>query len=165
RDADARRLQGGRDSPGARLIEWPAKIESVGNRVEHRFRRNVRLGRMESGRELDAIDVELARKIKPVFDSAVGILVSDLAWSELLECSGQHSDLHEFWFKFASWHCIQYSTFVHTPPCLALSRIASMMQFDRYPSSNVAKISGRWPETMQLYISRITLQNASAQAS
>src|SRR5205814_684100 len=85
-------------------VEWLAKIQSVRDRVEHGFRQNIGLGWMKRRRKLNAIDFKLARKIQPVFDRAIGILIANFPWRQFLERRGQHAYLHEFRFKLTSGH-------------------------------------------------------------
>jgi hypothetical protein len=59
---------------------------------------------MKRCRKLNAIDCEFARKLEPLFDGAIGILVANLPRRQFLERRGQHADLHEFRFEFEIWH-------------------------------------------------------------
>jgi hypothetical protein len=84
----------------ARLVERLAQVERVCDGVEHGLGRNVRLRRVERGRELDVIDADLAGEGRPVFDGAVRVGVAHLARRQLLERRRQHADLHELGFEW-----------------------------------------------------------------
>ena len=95
RKADLVGLQHALHPRRALLVERLPQVERVGDRIEHRLRRNVRLGGMERRRELDVVRAELARELHPLFDRAIRIGIADLARGQFLQGCRQHPDLHE----------------------------------------------------------------------
>ena len=94
-DLDPRRAGGGLDARRAVPGEGRAQVEGVGDRIEHGLRRDVRLGRVERGGELDRVGVELAREGEPLLDREVGVGVTPFAGRELLQRRGEDADRHE----------------------------------------------------------------------
>ena len=76
-------------------VERLAKIERVGDRVEHRFRRHIGFRRMKRGRQLDIAGAQLPGEVDPFFDRAIGIRIADLTWSQFLERRREYAHLHE----------------------------------------------------------------------
>ena len=93
--ADAGRVDRLADPRRALLRERLAQVERVGDRVEHRLGRNVRLGRMERRRQLDVTRAQRLGVGEPLLDRLVGIGVADVARGQLLQGGRQHAHLHE----------------------------------------------------------------------
>jgi len=79
----------------ARAVEGRAQVQRVGDGIQHRLGRDVRLVGMQCRRELDLVGAEFARELEPVLDGAVGVRVADLARRQLLECGGKDTQPHE----------------------------------------------------------------------
>ena len=95
RQLDARGRDGRLDAAGAVLVERLAQIQRVGDRIQHRLRRHVRLGRVQRRRQLDVAGAQLLRECQPLFDRLVRIRIADLAGRQLLERRRQDAHLHE----------------------------------------------------------------------
>ena len=104
RQADAVRLQRGLDAARTVLVERPAQIERVRDRIEHRLGRDVGFAGMQRGRQLDVAGVQLPRELDPVFDRAIGIGIPDRARRQLLQRRREHAHLHELRLKRSDRH-------------------------------------------------------------
>ena len=82
---DLRRRECGLHPARPRLVERRAEIERVGHRIEHRFRRDVGLRRMQRRRELDVVGAQFARKRHPIFNRPIGIGIADVTRRQLLQ--------------------------------------------------------------------------------
>ena len=71
-DPDAATLDRGLDALRAARVEGSAQVQRICDRVQHRLRGHVALVRVQGARELDALDLELAREVEPLFDGEVG---------------------------------------------------------------------------------------------
>ena len=127
RDADAGGRDGRLHARRARPVERLAQVQRVGHRIEHRLRRHVGLRRVQRRGQLDVVGAELARECQPVLDRAIRVGVAHLPRRQLLQRRGEHADLHELRSKRRDSH----GTSVQTPPCPALSRMASTIRLAR----------------------------------
>ena len=59
---------------------------------------------MQCGRQLNAVHVEFARKVQPLFNGAVGIFIPDVTRSEFLQSGREYANFHEFRFEIVSLH-------------------------------------------------------------
>ena len=89
------RVDGREHTLRTHVVEGLAQIERVGDRIQHRFGRDVGERRVQRRGELDAVGVEGDREIEPLLDGQIGIRVTSLAGRELLERGGEHTDRHE----------------------------------------------------------------------
>ena len=93
-DGDAAVVDGCEDPLGAHVGERLAEVERVGDRIEHRLGRDVGDRGVERGGQLDAVGVERFGEVQPLLHGEIGVGVASLAWRQLLERGGEHSDRH-----------------------------------------------------------------------
>src|SRR5262249_11218015 len=74
------------------------------------------LAGVKRGGQLNAIHGEFLREREPFFDSTIRVLVADFTRGQFLECSGQHSNLHEFGFETLGSHDLLRCSGVYLPP-------------------------------------------------
>ena len=106
REPDSRRLERRLDPLRPRLVERLPEVQRVGHRIEHRFRRHVRLARMERRRKLNVGRAEVLRELQPVLDCLVRIGIADFARSELLQRRGEDANFHELRFERSGGHLV-----------------------------------------------------------
>ena len=99
RQADARGLQRRLHSARPVLVEGPAQVQRVRNRIQHRLGRHVRLCGMERCGQLDVAGAKLAGEREPFFNRAIRIGIAHLARRQLLQRRREDTDLHELWFE------------------------------------------------------------------
>ena len=131
--AHPRFLHGGQHAIGALAIEGLAKVEVVGDRIEHGFGRYIAFGRMQGGGELDVIHFQLACELQPIFDGLIRIRIADFPGREFLEGGGEYAHLHEFRFEGFHGHGKSF-------PAFFLARAAEIYRLMAQNGSSEGKI-------------------------
>jgi len=85
-------------------VERLPQVERVRDGIQQRLRRQIRVARMQCGRQLNVGTIEAARELEPFLDGQVRIGVALVARCQFLQGRGQYAQLHRLGLKTLGCH-------------------------------------------------------------